>query len=269
VVLFTTKGQDLPAAIDAVRSAAGERLAWSCGVQNGLVKDDVLVAAFGADRVVGATTIFGAQRQQDNTVQVTSVGATYLGEFDGRMSERVQQAADTFEQAGIPTKARSDIRSALWTKACNATGVFGVTVLARTSNQQLFADPNLMRAYLALVRETAAIAAAYGAEVGNYPSFPPIRTYVERPDEATIAELAPLAPAASAGPPMYASMTSDLLAGRPLEVDAVFGDIVQRAERQNVPVPCLRLTRDLIRGIDPGRSSHSSPRTSSIHTPAI
>lgn len=45
-------------------------------------------------------------------------------------------------------------------------------------------------------------------------------------------------------------MTQDLLAGAPLEVEAIFGDIVARAERKNIPVPSLRLVRDLIRGID-------------------
>jgi ketopantoate reductase len=110
----------------------------------------------------------------------------------------------------------------------------------------LFAEPNLMRAYLVLVRETAAVAATYGVQVGDYPGFPPIRTFAERDHEATIAGLQPAAP----GPPSYASMTQDLLAAQPLEVDAVFGDIVARADRQHVPVPCLRLVRDLIRGID-------------------
>jgi len=61
-VLFTTKGHDLPAAIENVRAKAGERIGWAAGVQNGIVKDDLLAAAFGAERVVGAVTIFGAQR---------------------------------------------------------------------------------------------------------------------------------------------------------------------------------------------------------------
>ena len=64
-VLFTTKGHDLPEAIEAVRLAAGERVAWAAGVQNGIVKDDLLATAFGAERVVGAVTIFGAQRPTD------------------------------------------------------------------------------------------------------------------------------------------------------------------------------------------------------------
>ena len=251
VVVFTTKGQDLPRAIDSVRSAAGDRVAWTCGVQNGIVKDELLAAAFGADRVVAAATILGAQRYADDRVIVTSLGRTYLGELDGHVSERVQTAADAFASAGIPTEARADIQRVLWSKACNATGVFGVTVLARVSNDRLFSDPHLMRAYLVLVRETAAVAAASGVEVGDYAGFPPIRTFVETDEQVIIDQLRP--PVASASP-TYASMTSDLLAGRPLEVESIFGDIVQRAERSAVAVPCLRLVRDLIRGVDPGRS---------------
>jgi 2-dehydropantoate 2-reductase len=251
VVLFATKGYDLPAAIDSVRSAAGDRVRWAGGFQNGIVKDDLLVAAFGAERVVGAVTILGGQRLADGTAQASNLGATYFGELGGGLSERARAVADLLVSAGIPTEARADIDSVLWSKACNATGVFGVTVLARASSGRLFSDPHLMRAYLPLVRETAETAAAYGVQVGNYSGFPPIRTYAERDFEATVALIAP---SPSSGPPSYSSMAQDLLAGAPLEVDAVFGDIVDRAERKNVPVPRLRLVRDLIRGVDPGQS---------------
>ena len=250
-VIFTTKGTDLPAAIDAVRSGANDRIAWTAGVQNGVLKDDLLALAFGPERVVGAATIFGATREADGGVLVFGRGGTYLGEHDGRPSERVREAAARFDAAGIPTEARTDIRSVLWSKACNATGVFGVTVLARVSNQRLFSDRDLMRAYLALVRETAALGLAYGVEVANIPAFPPIRSFVERDEQAILDEVRPAPP--SDAPPAYASMTHDLLAGLPLEVDAIFGDMVERAEARGVPVPSLRLTRDLIRGIDPGR----------------
>jgi 2-dehydropantoate 2-reductase len=254
-VLFTTKGYDLAAAIEHVRSAAGERVAWAGGVQNGIVKDDLLRAAFGADRVVGAVTILGAARQADGTVQVTSLGATYLGEFDGQLSARVTRTADALQAAGIPTEARQDISSVLWSKACNATGVFGVTVLARASSNRLFGDPHLFRAYLGLVRETAEVAAAYGVQVGNYTGFPTIRTFADGDEDALVAQVKPVA---NEGPPSYSSMVQDLLAGLPLEVDAVFGDIVERAERKNLSVPRLRLVRDLIRGVDPGQAISSA-----------
>ncbi|MGI9145474.1 MAG: ketopantoate reductase family protein [Chloroflexota bacterium] len=251
-VLFTPKGYALAAAIESVRSAADHRVAWACGVQNGMLKDDLLTSAFGAERVVAAVTILGAQRQADDSVTVTSLGATYLGELNAPLSQRVKQTATTFQAAGIPTQAVENIQSVLWSKACNATGVFGITVLARAGTNQLFGNPSFMRAYLTLVRETAAVAAAYGVQVGDFAGFPPIRTYAERDEQATIDQLKPQS---SPGPQTYASMTQDLLAGSPLEVDAVFGDIVERAERKGVPVPCLRLVRDVIRGLDPGQQA--------------
>jgi 2-dehydropantoate 2-reductase len=250
-VLFTTKGQDLTGAVDAVYSAIGRDVAWVGGVQNGVLKDDVLMRAFGRQRVLGTATIFGAARLDDGSVQVISPGATYVGELDGGLSDRARQAAATFAAAGIPTQARDDISSVLWSKACNAAGVFGVAVLARASNERLFSSPHLMRAYLMLVRETAQVAAAYGVKVGDYAGFPPIRTFVERDEQATLDLIDPSRAASSES---YASMTRDVLDGRALEVDAVFGDIVDRADRKGVPVPGLRLTRDIIRGLDPGHN---------------
>jgi 2-dehydropantoate 2-reductase len=256
-VLFTTKGHQLRPAVAAVRAAwpaAGDAAAWVGGVQNGMAKDDVLAAAFGPERLVGAVCILGAERSPDGPVFVTALGCTYLGEMDGRASPRVAAAIAALTRAGIPAEAAADIRSVLWSKACNAAGVFGVSVLCRASGPRLFSDPDLVRAYLGLVRETAALAAAHGVPAGDYTNFT-IRTFVSRPDEATVAALAGkgfLAPAPGTRE-FFPSMTQDLLAGRALEVDDVFGDLVERADRAGVAVPRLRLVRDLLRGLDPGR----------------
>jgi len=108
-----------------------------------------------------------------------------------------------------------------------------------------------MRAYLSLIRETAAVGAALGIIIGDYPNFPPIHTYVVRPDAETLGAIPPPAAGSSgARGGSLSSMTQDLLAGRPMEVDAVFGDLVARAERSGVDVPRLTLVRDLLHGRD-------------------
>jgi 2-dehydropantoate 2-reductase len=253
-----TKGHQLAAVAEAVRGGwpdAGDELGWVGGVQNGMAKDDLLAERFGAERVVGAVTIMGSERRPDGTIALVGLGATYLGEMDGRCSARVGAAVALLQAAGIPTEEPADIRSVLWSKACNAAGVFGVSVLCRVGGGRLFADADLLRAYLPLVRETAAIAAASGVPVGDYTNFP-IRSYLSRADEETVAMLvkrnAP-PPGTAPMPGFLPSMTQDLLAGRAIEVDEVFGDLVERAERAGVAVPRLRLVRDLLRGIDPGR----------------
>lgn len=249
-LIFLTKGHQLAGAIETVRAAwpvPDDDTAWVAGLQNGLAKDDMLADAFGAARVVGGATILGGERGEDGVILVTSLGMTYLGEIGGGSSPRVDAAIGVLMGAGIPAQAPASIRSVLWSKACNAAGVFGVSVLARATAPQLFQDPNLMRAYLALVRETATTGRAYGVEVGNYPNFPPIHTYAVTPDDETLARIAP-GPLPRGG--SWPSMTQDFLAGRPIEVEQVFGDLVARAERADVPVPHLTFVRDIMRGID-------------------
>lgn len=250
-LIFTTKAHQLAGAIASVRAEwprRDDRAAWVAGVQNGVVKDDQLAAAFGAERVVGAATILGAQRRPDGPVRVTALGMTYFGEFAGHPSARVAAVVAAFTQAGIPVEAPADIRSVLWSKMCNATGVFGVSMLVGPEGPLLSHDPDLMRAYLMLVRETAAIARAEGVAVDNYPRFPPMRTYVEQRIEETVAAMPP--PPPSPGPRALPSMVQDYLAGRPMEVEAVFGDAVDRAERYGVPAPSLAFVRNVLRGLN-------------------
>jgi 2-dehydropantoate 2-reductase len=250
-LIFLTKGHDLADAIATVRAAwpvAGDDAAWVAGLQNGLAKDDMLAAAFGAARVVPGATILGGGRGADGIVTVTALGMTYLGEKQGGSSPRVDAAIDALMAAGIPAQAPESIQSILWSKACNAAGVFGVSVLARATGPQMSGDANMMHAYLGLVRETAATGAAYGVAVGDYPNFPPIHTYTVTPDEETLAKIVKPGPLPRGG--SLPSMTQDVLAGRPMEVEQVFGDLVERAERAGVAVPRLTLVRDIMRGID-------------------
>jgi len=253
-LIFLTKGQQLASALATVQAAwpaTGDRAAWVAGFQNGLAKDDMLAATFGPDRVVGGVTILGAQREDDGTVAITSLGHSYLGELGGGVSDRAQTGAQALASAGIPADATADIQSVLWSKAANAAGVFGVSVLCRVSAPRLFASPDLMRAYLALVREVVDLAQVSGVQVGDYAGFP-IRTYAERPEEDTIAALAarpPLPPAS--GKESMPSMTQDLLAGRSLEVEQVFGDLVRRADSAQRPAPHLHLVTHLLRGLSP------------------
>ncbi len=262
-ILFATKGHQLREAAAHVRTAwpgSGDGAGWVGGLQNGMAKDDVLAAVFGPERVIGAVTILGGERRPEGEIAIAALGCTYLGELGtgaADPSPRVTDALGRLRAAGIPAEAPPDIRSVLWSKACNAAGVFGVTSVLRISTPRLFRDPHLIRAYLGLVRETAAIAAAHGVPVGDYTNFP-IRTYVTRPDEETVAALSQkafLAPAATGGVESFASMTQDLRAGRAIEVDDVFADLVDRGDRVGVAVPRLRLVRDFLRGLDPGHQA--------------
>lgn len=256
-LIFTTKAHQLPSAIAAVRRAwprLSDRIGWVAGAQNGLAKDTMLIEAFGQARVVGMVTIVSGQREPAGQISVRSLGMTYLGEFAGAGSARVSAAAAALSQAGIPATAADDIQSVLWSKACHAAGIFGAAAPARASIPGLMASPDLARVYLALMRESATIAAAYGVAICDYAGFP-VRTYLDQPDSDTLALFAAAAASmrSAGGSEPYSSMAYDVISGRALEVDQIFGDLVARAERAGLAVPRLTLIRDLLRGIDPGQ----------------
>jgi 2-dehydropantoate 2-reductase len=212
-LLFATKGQQLGAAIAAVRrawpppsaeDAPGHR-SWVAGVQNGLAKDDLLARGFGREYVVGAATILSAQREEDGRVRVTSLGKTYLGELDGAPSSRVDDAVQALRRSGLPVEPAASIRSVLWSKVCHATGVFGVSTLTRGRGASIWSSPDLVRAYRSLIQETAAVAAANGVALGDYSGFP-IRSYLAMDEAAHLATAARMtlpqtAPAGAGGGP--------------------------------------------------------------------
>jgi 2-dehydropantoate 2-reductase len=226
------------------------------GVQNGMEKDDLLVQAFGAERVVGAVTITSGQRDPDGTVVMTSPGASYFGELPRGLSERAVAVARAINDAGLPAEAVDDISSVLWSKEANAVGIFAVSVLSRLGAPRMMRRPDLARAYLALVREVDSVARAEGIAMGDYTGFP-IKTYLSRSDDENVEFFAnrPFIPNADPSREPLPSMTQDLMAGRALEVDAVFSDFLRRAERAGVATPRVALVRDLVRGLDPGRYS--------------
>ena len=265
-VLFAVKGHQLREVADAVSGASwghGAGGGWVAGLQNGVVKDDVLAAAFGADRVLGAATVLSARRSSRRSVHVAGIGSTYLGEFGtpgapgtsaaAPVSERARALCDALQRGSITCGVVPDIRSLLWTKLANAAGSFGVSALTRLTGPVMMSRPPLVAAYRALLEETAAVASAEGVEIGDYPELP-MRSRLAQPAEEMVASIVSLVRArfpgdADAGTSMT-SMAQDVVAGRRTEIEEVFGDLVGRAHAHCVAVPRLELVYQLIAGID-------------------
>jgi 2-dehydropantoate 2-reductase len=249
-VLFTTKGQDLPASIDEVASAWPHRhrdSAFVAGLQNGVVKDELLARAFGAANVVGAATVLGSRRTAPGSVSISGLGTTFLGEFDAGTSSRTEAMAATFVGAGLPCLVVPDVRALLWTKFCNAIGIFGVSALTGLPSVEIFARRPLALAYRSLIEEAAAVADAEGAPVANFPDLP-IRSYLEgQPEDAADAMTRRARP--SGGPPGFSSMAQDLAAGRQTEVHETFGDLLCRARTHGLDLPRSELAYRLLAGL--------------------
>ncbi len=255
LALFATKGQDLPAAIEAVLPGwpgRGRDGAFVAGLQNGVVKDDLLAQAFGPEDVLGAATLLGSRRRGAGTATVTGLGRTFVGDFGSATSARADALAAALAGAGLPVEAVADIRALLWTKFCHAIGIFGVSALTGLPSAEIFARRPLALAYRSLLDEAAAVAAALGVAVLDFPDLP-VRTYLRRPPRTRPPKWCAgrrRPPRPGPGPPGYSSMAQDLAAGRPTEVEETFGDLVRRAAAVGVDVPRAELVYRAVAGRD-------------------
>ncbi|MCL8209412.1 MAG: 2-dehydropantoate 2-reductase [Actinomycetia bacterium] len=258
-LLFMTKAHQLAAAAEPLRHLEPTAV---LGMQNGMAKDDILADAFGTERVLGAVTVIAAARLDDGTVQVTQKGGTWVGPGFAPLTPARQAVAEAVVAAlsasGYPAALREDMRAVEWAKAANALAAFGVGIATRASNPEIWATPAWVAAFQLLCREAIAVArAAEGIEVPDLPGFP-VHTYAELSPEALFDRFGRKTPPDPAAPRHYASMVQDLLAGRRLEVDAVFGDVIRRARAAGVAVPALEFAWRLAQGFDahaPGRPS--------------
>ncbi len=253
-VLFTSKGHDLPQSIEEVADRwPVERRAGSfvAGLQNGVVKDELLAAAFGHSAVVGAATVLGAQRRSPGAAVVSGLGTTFFGEFDAPSSARTETIVEIFVAAGLPSVVVTEMKSLLWAKFCNAIGIFGVSALTRLPSVEIFARPPLAFAYLSLLDEAAAVAAAEGVQIGDFPDLP-MRTYLEPTPEETVAEMGRRVSPVRTGSPGFSSIAQDLAAGRRTEIEETFGDLVRRAHAHGLQVPRAELVYRIVSGLWPG-----------------
>jgi len=256
-VVMTPKGHNLGVAIEALRQGWQPTTGYVLGLQNGVQKDRLLAEAFGDERVLGAATVLGARREDDGVVRVTSLGQTYLGEFDGSRSQRLAALTARFEDAELPVRADLDIARLLWTKCVNALGAFGVSCLTQLPSNVMMRSEQLAGLFLDLLAEAASVAAAEGHPVDDFPDLP-IATYLADDRQARVRAITEAVRATSPTPPSYSSMAMDVIHARPTEVEAVFGDVVERARAHGLEVPRLTLVRDVVAGLDDVRELRSA-----------
>jgi 2-dehydropantoate 2-reductase len=250
-LLFTSKGHDLPQSIEQVAggwSVERREGAFVAGLQNGVVKDELLAAAFGRRAVVGAATVLGAQRFSPGSATVTGLGTTFFGEFDAPSSARTERITAAFVAAGLPAVVVTEIKSLLWAKFCNAVGIFGVSALTRLPSVEIFARPPLALAYRSLLEEAAAVAEAEGVAIQDFPDLP-MRSYLAPTPEEAVAEMGRRVGPVRPQVPGFSSIAQDLAAGRRTEIEETLGDLVRRAHAHRLRVPRAELVYRIVSGL--------------------
>lgn len=240
-----------PGTKDALERLRHVEVGVSFSVQNGVMKDDLLVEAFGAERALGALANTSGELLPTGEVLFTRNVNLMLGELDGRESKRAKALAATIDAAGVRASAVTGIVSWEWSKFVAWLPLMSLAVTTRSVTGRYLSDPGSARVLVRMAREAALVARACGVELTGEGAILPLQSILTSSEDQAVEAVRRAGEAFAASAPEHRmSSLQDLEAGRRLEVEETFGDAVRKADQRAVAVPVLEAFYHLVAAID-------------------
>lgn len=247
-LIVATKTPGTQAALERLKHV---RLGAALSIQNGVLKNELLAAAYGADRVLGALADTSGELLSSGEVLFTRNVNLPLGEPGGGISERALRIAGNIDAAGVRSTAVADITSMEWSKFTVWLGFVSMAVTMRSVSWRYLVDADCARVLVRLVREVATVARAQGIALVEGATALPLRTMLEAPEQDAVDAVRRAgAQMRSLAPDHRMSALQDLEAGRPLEVEETFGYAARKARDLGLSLPLLEAFHHLVAGID-------------------
>src|SRR5690554_3696494 len=225
---LTTKAYAAEAAYIAVMgrlSAAPILVLWQNGYQS-----QPLLARRHPGPVLCASTTEGAWLEGDMGVVHAGRGRTYIGDLANPRGQHSHALATLLNQAGLAAEAVDDIHTRLWHKLAVNAAINPLTARFRIRNGQL-REAAFRSRVEQIIDEVAAIMTAEGITAPQAGWHGLVWQVVE----ATANN--------------RASMLQDVLAGRPVEREAILGPLLDAAWRHAIPASQLKELDDFLSGL--------------------
>lgn len=227
-LLLCTKATATPTVAESLRGwlARTQQQTPVISLQNGIDNEPQLAAALGEDCVIGGLAVrIGGHIIRPGVVEATGVAQVILGAWPHagspagqRFGQGLTPLVYAFNQAGIPTRLVDNIRHELWRKLLINNGVNPLSALTGLDTRSLSHHPQFGPIVHQLMHEAALVARADDELLTGQDAdemYELMRTF----------------------DPIKTSMLVDLEKGRQLEVDAISGAVIRRAQQLGVAVP--------------------------------
>ena len=252
VLIVATKAFGTAASLEPLRTA---KLGVALSVQNGVMKNELLAAAFGQDRVLGALANISGELLPSGEVLFTRNISLVIGELAPGISPRVQQLTQTIDASGVRSTAVADIQSHEWSKFAAWVGLAALAVTMRQNTGTYLLDAGAALILVRLVREIGRLASASGVQLTDDALFP-VASLCHGDEQAAIEIVQRLGDEFRLKAPQHRLSTlQDLEAGRPLEVEETLGFAVRKAAQMSLSLPLLEAFYHLIAAIDRTRGA--------------
>ena len=189
-------------------------------LQNGLGGEELLAEALGAERIIGGSAFLCSNRGEPGVVHHLDQCSVRLAEFRDGLTERLTALAQLFSAAGIPCEACADLTRIRWEKLVWNIPFNGLCALTGLATDKLLACQEIRQLIVSMMQEVITAANHQGL--------------TEPIDEtAFISRMIQATERMDAYRP---SMMIDRLNGLPLELAAIYGEPLRRAEAVGAPM---------------------------------
>jgi 2-dehydropantoate 2-reductase len=196
-------------------------------LQNGLGIEQQVAEIVGPNRVIGGLCFICSHRSGPGHIRHLDYGRVEFADYtpDGEpagITPRMRTIGDDFERAGNPVVFNEDLVLARWKKLIWNIPFNGLSVVLNTNTTAIMADPALRVRAHDLMREVQVAAQACVGRVIEDDFIQMMLDWTKKMQ------------------PYLPSMKLDHDAGRPLEVEAIFGAPLRAADAAGCEVPLLR-----------------------------
>ena len=168
-------------------------------------------------RIVGSVVYVATIISEPGVVQHIEGNRFSIGEPDGSKSERCRRISDAFTRAGFKSPIRSNIRQEIWVKLMGNLAFNPISALTGATLLEIIECPETHALAKQIMQEAERVAGKLGIDLG-------------------ISVEQRLAGAARVGH-HKTSMLQDVEAGRPIELEAIAGAVVELGEKLGIEVP--------------------------------
>jgi 2-dehydropantoate 2-reductase len=177
-------------------------------------------AAIAARSVVGSIVYFATEIPSPGVIHHIEGNRITLGEPDGTRSDRIRQIAEALIASGFRCPVTTRIRHEIWVKVLGNASFNPVSALTRATLAQMARDPGVSSVIRSIMQEVEAVSQKLGMEL-------PVSIDQRIAGAEKVGE-------------HKTSMLQDLEAGRPMELEALVGAVVELGERVGLPMTVTR-----------------------------
>jgi 2-dehydropantoate 2-reductase len=189
---------------------------WYCHLER-VDPGGVIAASIDSGRVTGSIVYLGTEIAEPGVIRHTEGNRISLGEPDGTRSERCRAIAEALIHAGLRCPVTTRIRHEIWVKLLGNVAFNPISALTRSTLGQMARDPAVAGVVRSIMTEVETVANQLGLEL-------PISIDQRIAGAEKVGE-------------HKTSMLQDLEAGRPMELEAVVGAVLELGERLGVAMP--------------------------------